>query len=74
MFNTGVNQTVALYQGTFDTVQQAGEARDMFKAAMREVMAVAHAEGVTFTEEDFKNGWRLWMRWIPKACHRCGRI
>lgn len=54
MLNTGVNQTVALYQGTFDTVQQAGEAREIFKAAMREVMAVAHAEGVTLTEEDFK--------------------
>ncbi len=54
MLNTGVNQTVALYQGTFDTVQQAGEAREMFKAAMREVMAVAHAEGV----QDLKAGRR----------------
>lgn len=53
MLNTGVNQTVALYQGTFETVQQQGEAREMFKAAMREVMAVAKAEGVALTEDDF---------------------
>ena len=53
MLNTGVNQTVALYEGTFATVQQAGEARELFKAAMREVMTVAQAEGVTLTEADF---------------------
>lgn len=53
MLNTGVNQTVALYQGTFATVQQDGEAREMFKSAMREVMAVANAEGVTLTDDDF---------------------
>lgn len=53
MLNTGVNQTVALYQGTFATVQQDGEAREMFKSAMREVMAVANAEGVPLTDSDF---------------------
>lgn len=53
MLNTGVNQTVALYQGTFETVQQAGEARELFKAAMREVMVIAKAEGITLTEKDF---------------------
>lgn len=67
MLNTGVNQTVALYQGTFDTVQQAGEARDMFKAAMREVMAVAHAEGVTLTEEDFKKWLAIMDALDPKG-------
>lgn len=53
MLNTGVNQTVAFYQGTFATVQQDGEAREMFKAAMREVLQVAKAEGVTLTDTDF---------------------
>lgn len=67
MLNTGVNQTVALYQGTFDTVQQAGEARDMFKAAMREVMAVAHAEGVTLSEEDFKKWLAIMDALDPKG-------
>ncbi len=67
MLNTGVNQTVALYQGTFATVQQAGEARDMFKAAMREVIAVAHAEGVTLTEEDFKKWLAIMDALDPKG-------
>ena len=67
MLNTGVNQTVALYQGTFATVQQAGEAREMFKAAMREVMAVAHAESVTLTEEDFKKWLAIMDALDPKG-------
>ena len=60
MLNTGVNQTVALYEGTFKTTQEEGEAREMFKAAMREVMQVASAEGVTLTEDDF-NQWVVIM-------------
>lgn len=54
MLNVGVNQTVAVYQGTFATVQQEGEAREMFKSAMREVMQVANAEGIPLTEADFE--------------------
>jgi D-alanine--D-alanine ligase len=38
MINTGVNQIVTIYEGTFKTVQQPGEARDMMIAAMREVI------------------------------------
>ena len=60
MLNTGVNQTVALYEGTFKTTQEEGEAREMFKAAMREVMQVASAEGVTLTKDDF-NQWVVIM-------------
>lgn len=48
-------------------VQQAGEAREMFKAAMREVMAVAHAEGVTLTEEDFKKWLAIMDALDPKG-------
>ncbi len=50
--NVGVNQTVTLYQGTYRTVQQDGEAREMMKAAMREVVSVANAEGVKLSEAD----------------------
>ena len=35
MINTGVNQIVTIYEGTFKTVQQPGEARDMMIAGMR---------------------------------------
>ncbi|MFC6616995.1 ketopantoate reductase family protein [Deinococcus radiophilus] len=58
MLNVGVNQTVALYQGTFDTVQRPGEARETFKAAMREVLALAPHEGTGLTEADFD----YWVR------------
>lgn len=41
MLNVGVNQTVMIYEGTYDTVQQPGEARELMKAAMREVILIA---------------------------------
>lgn len=50
--NVGVNQTVSLFQGTYATVQQEGEAREMMKAAMREVIVVANAEGIALSEKD----------------------
>lgn len=50
--NVGVNQTVTYYAGTYRTVQQAGEAREMMKNAMREVVLVANAEGVDLSEKD----------------------
>lgn len=50
--NVGVNQTVSLFEGTYRSVQQEGEAREMMKAAMRETILVANAEGVNLTEKD----------------------
>ncbi len=50
--NVGVNQTVSLFGGTYQSVQQEGEAREMMKAAMRETILVANAEGVDLTEKD----------------------
>lgn len=50
--NVGVNQTLALYKGTYRMVQKDGEAREMMKAAMRETILVANAEGVALTEKD----------------------
>lgn len=52
--NVGVNQTLALCEGTYRDVQQEGEAREMMKAAMRETILVANAEGVDLTEEDLE--------------------
>lgn len=52
--NVGVNQTVSLYAGTYRTVQQEGEARDMMKAAMEEVILVANAEGVDLEKKDLE--------------------
>lgn len=54
--NVGVNQTLALYGGTYRDVQKEGEVREMMKAAMRETILVANAEGVNLTEKDL-NDW-----------------
>ena len=56
MLNTGINQVVMVYEGTYATVQQPGEARDLMTAAMREVMQVANAEGIDLNEDDVQ-GW-----------------
>ena len=53
--NVGVNQTVSLFEGTYRSVQQEGEAREMMKAAMRETILVANAEGIDLTEKDLED-------------------
>lgn len=55
MLNTGINQVVMVYEGTYATVQQPGEARDMMIATMREVMQVANVEGIDLNEDDVQN-------------------
>ena len=50
--NVGVNQTCSLLKGGYGLIQKPGPARDMMQAAMREVVAVANAEGVGLTEQD----------------------
>jgi 2-dehydropantoate 2-reductase len=52
MLNVGVNQAVMVYEGTYATIQQPGEAREVMIGAMREVMMLAKYEGVMLTEED----------------------
>lgn len=52
MLNVGVNQTVMVEEGTYGTVQRPGPARQMMKAAMAEVVALAQREGIQVTMED----------------------
>lgn len=54
--NVGVNQTVSLCEGTYRSVQQEGKEREMMKAAMRETILVANAEGIDLSEKDL-NDW-----------------
>lgn len=54
MLNVGVNQVVMINQGTYATVQQPGEAREMMKAAMREVILLAEKENITIVEKDLE--------------------
>lgn len=58
--NVGVNQTVALYEGTYRCVHEQGEAREMMRQAMRECVAVAQAEGISLSEDDVE----LWTNII----------
>lgn len=52
MLNVGLNQTCMVYAGTYGSIAAPGEQNRSFIAAMREAIAVAHAEGVDLDEED----------------------
>lgn len=53
MLNVGVNQSVMIHEGTYETVQKPGIARDIMQAAMKEVMLVAQKENIPITQADF---------------------
>lgn len=50
--NTGCNQACMVYQCGYGGIQAPGPAREAMLGAMREVMAVANAEGVPLSERD----------------------
>lgn len=52
MLNVGVNQTCMVYSCTYSDVWSEGKARDTMLGAMREVIAVANAEGIGLSETD----------------------
>lgn len=56
MLNVGVNQTVAIYEGDYGTVQRQGEARNKMIFAMQEVMLLSKKVGTNLTQEDL-NYW-----------------
>ena len=60
MLNVGVNQTCMAYGGTYGSVSEPdGEQHRSFVAAMREVQAVARAEGVVLDEADLDSMVRI---------------
>ena len=54
MLNVGCNQVIMVEEGSYRTIQEEGTGRERAKAAMREVIAVARAEGVHLGEEDLE--------------------
>lgn len=52
MLNVGVNQVCHAYKCGYGAVMRDGEERRVMIAAMREVLALANAEGVGLTERD----------------------
>lgn len=55
MLNVGVNQTCMIYNTTYKGVLEPGEANRTFIGAMREVIALANAEGIPLTEKDLNS-------------------
>lgn len=52
MANVGINQTVAYFNTTNQTIQKDSPERNMMISAMEEVLAVAQKEGITLSKED----------------------
>lgn len=52
--NTGCNQAAMVFQCGYSGLQTPGQARDTMLGAMREVVAVANAEGIPLSEEDVR--------------------
>jgi 2-dehydropantoate 2-reductase len=58
MLNVGANQTTAVLRLPYGAIHKPGgipEARLLFEKAMREVIAVANAEGIDLNESDIEN-------------------
>ena len=63
MVNTGCNQTAMVFECGYGGLRQP-EAKRIMVGAMREVMAVANAQGIPLTEEDLQ-GWVRVMEGFP---------
>lgn len=55
MLNTGVNQSVAVFETNYSGVQKEGKPREIMIAAMREVVQVANKEGVRLSEDEISH-------------------
>lgn len=53
MLNVGVNQAVMVFEGTYETVQREGRAREVMIGAMREAQQLARLEGYPISEAEF---------------------
>lgn len=62
MLNTGVNQSVAVFETNYHGVQVPGRPRDAMIGAMEEVIAVANKEGVNLKENEVN----YWISIIDK--------
>ncbi len=54
LLNVGINQTCMVYETTYQGALETPAYFEAMTAAMREVIAIAHKEGVRLTEEDVK--------------------
>ena len=54
MINVGVNQASAALSAPYSVFQNSREARELMESAMKEVIAIAQAEGIHLVEEDIE--------------------
>ena len=67
MLNVGVNQVVMVYEGTYETIQKEGEARDLMIGAMEEAKMLAEKEGIKIREGELINYVKLMDSLNPKG-------
>lgn len=54
MLNVGVNQVVMIYEGNYGIIHKEGEARELMKNAMREVITLGNLENINLSERDLE--------------------
>jgi len=59
MINVGVNQASAVMRAPYGVFQSSPEAQALMEALMREVLALARAEGVNLVEQDVDDWYRF---------------
>lgn len=62
--NTGCNQATMVFECGYATIHADGQARDTMIGAMREVVAVANAEGIPLSEADVQ-AWTALVDGLP---------
>ncbi len=67
MINVGINQASAVLRAPYGVFQTIPEAEAIMVSAMREAMAIAHAEGVNLSEEDIRNWQEILAKLAPDA-------
>ena len=65
--NTGCNQAAMVFQCGFGGLQAQGQARETMLGAMREVVAVANAEGIPLSEEDVRSWVAIIDSFLPEG-------
>lgn len=67
MLNVGINQTCMAFETDYGGALEPGKTYDTLVGAMRETMAVAHAEGILLKEEDITSYIGLIRTLSPKG-------
>jgi 2-dehydropantoate 2-reductase len=67
MINVGVNQASAVMQAPYGAFQSIPQAQALSEALMREVLALARAEGVNLVEQDMEDWYRFLNTLAPQG-------